>query len=164
MEPPLPWTSPTDFTVGAVSQRTSNVRETQDVPGIGADACAKLLPIEALLKAGVGAGAGACVVPVEAAFDAIRGSRAELGAGGSTVGVLMEGAAALDEGAGAAARARGGIVPVEILADRSGAWAVRAGIAAACALPDEGSLGSPGAGAGALTGAIGMLTEGVMAG
>ena len=131
------------------------------MPVTGADAGAVMMPIEALLEAGAGIGVGACMVPIEAACDAILACRAGPGAGGSTAGMLNAGPSPPGKGAGAAASARG-IVPFEILAERSGAWAVSAGIA--CVAPGEAAPGLPGAGAGATRVANGMLASGEMAG
>ena len=119
------------------------------------------MPIEAVLEASAGIGEGACMVPIEAAYDAIGACRPGLGAGGNAAGMLKAGPSALGEGAGAAASARG-IVPFEILSERSGAGAVNAGIA--CVVPGEAAPGLPGAGAGATTGARGILASGEMAG
>ena len=119
-----------------------------------------MLPVEALLRAGAGAGEGVCMAPIEAAVEGIGASKAGPGAGGSTAGMLIRGPSAPCEGAGAAAKARAGIVPVEILAERSGAGAVSAGMATAGVAPEEAAPGSPGAGAGAITAADGMLASG----
>lgn len=143
---------------------------TWAIGGKGAGAGAMILPIEALLEVSGAAcpganaddGAAACSAPVEAPIgEPSRLSQAGPGAGGSTAGMLwlIVGPSALGEGAGAAPSARG-IVPIEILSDRSGACAAGAGIGTACVLPEVAAGASPGAGAGASIGAASMLDIG----